>query len=422
MSKGIEGIAMKLFGHELGLEKSFLNGTHRAISPADTVKRYTPLMSEVGITRLANVTGLDCIGIPVYVSIRPNSRSVSVSQGKGLSADAAKASALMESIELWHAERVTVPQRLEAYSWLSRRERVVDVERLSRRPGVELAPDKPIMWALGYDIVAQKETWAPFDMVTLNLVGDTYARSTFEMSSNGLASGNHVLEAIEHAFCELIERDSVTMWWLRDDATRKTFRIKLETIDDPGCREVLERFERADIQVAVWDVSSDAEIPTFMCAIADREGRAMWRTLGAFWGYGCHPSRAVALCRALTEAAQGRLTIIAGSRDDNFRTQYARQTNAHAFEQVRAKLLEGESMKSFQDRPDKTTSTFEGDIQALIDGAGKIGVDSVVVFDLTREDFKIPVVKLITPGLEGYLWHETYRPGERAKSRMEGQS
>jgi len=50
-------------------------------------------------------------------------------------------------------------------------------------------------------------------------------------------------------------------------------------------------------------------------AIADRDSDPT-RRLPAAAGHGCHPCRAVALSRALTEAAQSRLTMISGSRDD----------------------------------------------------------------------------------------------------------
>jgi YcaO-like protein with predicted kinase domain len=83
--------------------KVYCYGTHRSIAPAKTIERAQPHLRHMGITRVANVTGLDRIGIPVVMVTRPNSRSVSVSQGKGLDLDAAKASALMESIEVWHA-------------------------------------------------------------------------------------------------------------------------------------------------------------------------------------------------------------------------------------------------------------------------------------------------------------------------------
>src|SRR5215218_5721937 len=84
-------------------------GTHRAVSPAETLRRIRPLLRPAGITRLADVTGLDWIGVPVYQAIRPRSRLLAVSQGKGLTRAQAQVSALMESLEGFHAEDVTLP-------------------------------------------------------------------------------------------------------------------------------------------------------------------------------------------------------------------------------------------------------------------------------------------------------------------------
>ncbi|MHC4093368.1 MAG: YcaO-like family protein, partial [Planctomycetota bacterium] len=67
-------------------------GTHRTVSPAETLARLTPLLPQMGITRVANITGLDFIGIPVVMVCRPNSRSIAVAQGKGLELVAAKVS------------------------------------------------------------------------------------------------------------------------------------------------------------------------------------------------------------------------------------------------------------------------------------------------------------------------------------------
>src|SRR5512139_2548346 len=92
--------------------KSYYTGTHRLVSPEKTVERIRRLSPVVGITRIANVTGLDTLGIPVVMVCRPNSRSVAVSQGKGLTLAAAKASGLMEAAETFHAERIDRPLRL----------------------------------------------------------------------------------------------------------------------------------------------------------------------------------------------------------------------------------------------------------------------------------------------------------------------
>jgi len=80
--------------------KAFRRGTHRAVAPAETVARVRPFLAAMGITRVANVTGLDHVGIPVVMVCRPNSWSLAVSQGEGLDLAAAEASGLMEAIEL----------------------------------------------------------------------------------------------------------------------------------------------------------------------------------------------------------------------------------------------------------------------------------------------------------------------------------
>ena len=112
------------------MEKGWRLGSHRAVPPAETVARLRPLLPLMGITRLADVTGLDRIGVPVFQAIRPLSRSVSVSQGKGLSPDAARASALMEAVETWHAERIERPLRLARERDLAQAARVIDTGRL----------------------------------------------------------------------------------------------------------------------------------------------------------------------------------------------------------------------------------------------------------------------------------------------------
>ena len=63
----------------------------------------------MGITRLADVTGLDYIGIPVIMACRPNSRALSVAQGKGLDLDAARTSGFMEAAETFHGEHIDLP-------------------------------------------------------------------------------------------------------------------------------------------------------------------------------------------------------------------------------------------------------------------------------------------------------------------------
>src|SRR5205809_4764727 len=110
--------------------KALRRGTHRSASLNDTLKRVLHLAPVMGITRVANVTGLDSIGIPVAMVCRPNSRSVAVSQGKGMDYLSAQVSGLMEASELYHAETSTLPLRLCTYEELRYEHNVLDVDQL----------------------------------------------------------------------------------------------------------------------------------------------------------------------------------------------------------------------------------------------------------------------------------------------------
>ena len=242
---------MQIFNRDHRQSKTFLPGTRRSRTPADTLKDYGRFMTEVGITRLANVTGLDSIGIPVIQAVRPNSRALSVSQGKGADVDSAKVSALMESIELWHAERIESPLRSATYDGLRALEPVVDIFKLSRSAGAEIRADAQRTWIKGWDVLQQEPVWVPYEVVNMNTLGVSASTSTFSCNSNGLASGNHILEAIEHALCEVIERDTHAVYWARGLEAALGTKIDPTTIDDPSLRALLNACFGAQMEVAM---------------------------------------------------------------------------------------------------------------------------------------------------------------------------
>jgi YcaO-like protein with predicted kinase domain len=148
---------------ETALPKGFRHGTHRVVAPSETLARFRPLASRMGITRLGNITGLDRIGIPVAVAIRPNSRSVSASQGKGIDLTQAMASAMMEAIEGFHAEEVGEGQ-CASYRALALNSCVVDPDMLCGT-GQPFDIDVPIRWLEGCDLLTREPCWVPAETV-----------------------------------------------------------------------------------------------------------------------------------------------------------------------------------------------------------------------------------------------------------------
>src|SRR5437762_12972273 len=112
----------------MGLAKAYRAGTHRSVAPEETIRRAWRLAPVMGITRIANVTGLDVIGVPVVTVCRPNARSLAVAQGKGLTLAAARASGLMESVECYHAENITLPLVLASHEGLRYTRTVASVD------------------------------------------------------------------------------------------------------------------------------------------------------------------------------------------------------------------------------------------------------------------------------------------------------
>jgi YcaO-like protein with predicted kinase domain len=375
-------------------------GTHRLRSPEETldaVRRFFPVM---GITRAADITGLDVIGLPVVTVCRPNSRSVTVSLGKGLTLAAARASGVMECIEGFMAERITQPLVLGSVNDLRSIHPLVDVDLLPGTTDSTYHPDAPILWIEGRELLTGTPRWVPYEMVhTAYTLPRPTGTGCFIATSNGLASGNHLLEAISHAICETVERDAATLHSVRTAGDAASRRIDPRTVDDAGCGEALGRLDRAGLSVTIWDMTSDIGIPAFICRIAEPHQPSVVTEFDAE-GMGCHPDRNVALLRALTEAAQARLGFISGARDDPAGWEHDRGAGQEAPPAPAADPA-GEANRDFTTVPAFDSDSFDADVAWELAALHAAGISEVVAVDLTHDDFGIPVVRIIVPGLEG---------------------
>ncbi len=412
-----------MFDRETQVYKGYRNGAHRLVSPEETFERAWKLAPAMGITRVANVTGLDQIGIPVVMVVRPNSRSISVSQGKGLTLQAAKASGLMEAIEGFHAENILLPLKHGSYRDLVASHRLANIWRLPRARSAKLDEHTPLFWIKGYDLINDVEKWLPYEVVHTNYTTPFITgKPIFAMTSNGLASGNHLLEATVHAINEIAERDAGTLWHLRWREPQEHFvtRVSADSITSSSAQQLLQQLDDAGMDVYIFNQTSDTGLPTFRCEIFQREQNPFQRRI-PYAGLGTHLTREIALIRAITEAAQSRLVFIAGVRDDLDPALY----NVPDLDESTGNRREASTQYAgtgvnFEDIPDYQSMTFNADLDYQLEALKSVGIDEVIVVDLTRPEFKLPVVRVVIPGLEmTFVSGKQYTIGERAQRILE---
>lgn len=391
----------------------------RCLPAAETWSRIRPLLGDLGITRLADITGLDRIGIPVWIAVRPNSRTLSVSQGKGLDAMAARVSAAMESIETALAERPSLELEFATFAEIASWSSVVDVESLPR-PSVSLfGVRRPLYWARATDWTTQARVWVPYELVYADATIPWLPGSgSFLPSTNGLASGNVMAEAVLHGLCEVIERDALALWDHLQWAMQEARRLDLTSVSRPEVLTLLEKLAAAHITPIVWDVTSDVGIAAFRAVIYDEEADPVSRPFPAAFGAGCHPNSGVALVRALTEAAQSRLTVISGSRDDFGRARYSAVQDARALEYNRKLAREGNGRRLFQCVPNWCVATLEQEIDHVARCLAQVGITQVLTLELADPSLPISVARVIVPGLEGPTESAVYYPGARVRAQL----
>lgn len=364
----------------------------RDTSPEDTLKKIRPLFSKIGITRLANVTGLDCIGIPVAMCTRPNAKHLSVSQGKGISWELAQISAIMETIEAYHAENIRTPDLFGTYASLRENYSLLNPDKL---PKGNLTADKklfPQSWLAAIDLNSQNLIYVPYGFIYLNSTQLLPEQALFNVSSTGLAAGNTLEEAICHGLYEIIERATVAHWRELPSVIRARTCIKLETINSGINQELLSLFHKVKVKVKIWEIPSKIAIPTYYCAISDPNNL---RGIGAFSGSGTHLSKEVALTRALMEAAQTRLTFICGSRDDLFSSQYEAARNA-----VISWKNNNDETVFFDAMPETPLPSNCSDcIKTIKDRLHTIGLQQIIVVNHTKPELNVPVAHVVVPGI-----------------------
>lgn len=367
-------------------------------NPMDALAALLPKLPLMGITRVSNITGLDRVGIAVAAATRPQSRSLSVAQGKGLTLEAAKISAIMEAAECFHAERIEAPVVYGSAEAMSTRHRCVDLSRLPWFVAEGYRPDCRMLWIEGTDLATSAAVWVPLQCVHTVYTSAAIDRQGPYTSTSGLAAGFNHGAAVAHGIAEIVERDAAILFDLLPECERLPRKLDLSTVHEQPGMHLIGMLRRAGLGVAIWDMTSDIGLASFACVIGDPTTEALGVDLAG--GYACHPDRSRALAKAILEAAQSRLTAIAGSREDLDLGSYSHDGSRR---EAAEHLLLQDGCRRYDQVVDQPWSANADVDEWMVRHLGSKGYDQIVAVDLTKPQIGISVVKIVIPGLETAL-------------------
>lgn len=245
---------------------------------------------------------------------------------------------------------------------------------------------------------------------------DREGPSAFPWSSNGLASGNTVEEATLHGVLELLERDTLALGPFVRNARR------LVSLPD-GVAAWARRWALMGVELVVRQWPNEFGLPCFSAVLID-EGRA---DVNLAEGSGLHLDREIALVRAVSEAAQSRLSTLHGGRDDIARF-YAKYHTNRASERLGLEAAAIERLRTegspipFQNvphRPHRSVASAWRDLRRLLVAHG---FPTLLRHRLPwpsawRREPALAVVKLAIPGIE-MLEHHNRRIGPRLLQKL----
>ncbi len=374
----------------------------RSVPIARTAISAERLRRRFGVTRVGETTLLDRTGIPNYCAIVPRSCDVlGVYNGKGPTPQEARVSAIMEALERQVAANVA----LETH----RRELADVLVKLDLTPlgPLQQDPSEMVECVDGIDLLSGENVPVPLALVRFPWRGKRLLKRS---STNGLASGNTLAEAIYHALTEMIERHLWSLYVVRCEVLPRYYRgdgasdiararvLRLPT-GDPAIDALVDRIRATGLTLRVTMLEQEPFVPAALACVVEPDSAPPM----AHIGLGASLSAAHAIERALNEVVQSRVVDVQAAREDILRADENGE-NSHAkriTELPKGRWyvdLDAPSVK-LSEMPELLTDDIIEDIGILTRQMASAGVTQCVVVPLVQEQ-GLSVVRICAPRFE----------------------
>jgi ribosomal protein S12 methylthiotransferase accessory factor len=419
-------------------KKTFTNdGGHRVVAPEETLARYVHHVSPItgAVAMLEPVAPANDAVVHVYLAgnnmSRPHQNLAqlrddlrSMNAGKGTSDMQARASGLCEGLERYSGVfRGDEPRRLARmgdldgaaippgdcllFSDRQYQERITRNAvgcRFSFIP-VPFDPEAAIDWSPVWSLTRQEVRYLPTAFCYYDYPLQDDHRFCIACS-NGNAAGNTLEEAILQGFLELVERDSVAVWWY-NRARRPG--VDLDSFAEPYLAQLRAFLEERGREYWALDLTSDLGIPVFAALTRRTDGPPEQILLG----FGAHLEARVALLRAVTEMNQMLFSSLVepkgkhgGDQAADPQTVFWLQTATVANQPY---LLPADGPPRIAaSYPQAWAEDVAEDVRACQARVERLGME-MLVLDQTRPEVGLPVAKVIVPGLR-HFWNR-FAPG-----------
>ncbi|HZV07148.1 MAG TPA: TOMM precursor leader peptide-binding protein [Gemmataceae bacterium] len=414
------------------------DGGHRVVAPEETLERYGRHVSPItGAVSMLERVGVSNDGaMHVYLAgtnLARRHRSLdhlrgdlrNMSSGKGVSDVQARASGLCEGLERYSGvfrgdeprrrarlrdlgEAALPPNECMLFSERQYRERDAWNNRKSTYNYVPrpFDPEMETEWTPVWSLTRRESRYLPTAFCYFNYPYPDHEPFCVACS-NGNAAGNTLEEAILQGFFELVERDSVALWWY--SRVRRP-GVDLDSFTDPYLGTLQEFLHGRGREMWVLDLTSDLNVPVFTAVcryLAGAEERIVL-------GFGAHLDAHIALLRAVTEMNQMLSSLLQEPDREVLAEHVTDQETVHWLRTATVAnqpyLLPDEAV--LPRRASAYARTWSDDVtedvracQVLVERQGM----EMLVLDQTRAEIGLPVAKVIVPGLR-HFWAR-FAPG-----------
>jgi ribosomal protein S12 methylthiotransferase accessory factor len=267
-------------------------------------------------------------------------------------------------------------------------------------------PDEEIEWSPLWSLTRQETRYLPTAFCYYDYPLSKKHRFCIA-DSNGNAAGNTVEEAVLQGFLELVERDSVALWWYN---RLPRPGVDLASFNEPYLEKLTESLAGYDREMSVLDLTADLEIPVFAAWSRRKSGDSEQILMG----FGAHLDARIALLRAVTEMNQMLSYLLRSPLEDGRRVPV---TDRETVEWLRTATMVNQPYLvpradvPLRNRDDFRPSTGDDVAGEVRDCQARLERQrlEMLVLDQTRPEIGLPVAKVVVPGLR-HFWTR-FAPG-----------